>query len=48
MNYEFLTSVDNDDAFSPSFSDGYDVQQVLDAILRSDESGEWIHLTEVC
>ncbi|WP_227134240.1 Gfo/Idh/MocA family protein [Halorubellus salinus] len=30
----------------PSFADAYDVQRVLDAVVASDERGEWIHLDE--
>ncbi|WP_435362065.1 Gfo/Idh/MocA family protein [Haloarchaeobius sp. DFWS5] len=41
-NYEFLTSVANGDDFEPSFQTAYDVQQTLDAVQRSDESGEWV------
>ncbi|MFC5365644.1 Gfo/Idh/MocA family protein [Salinirubrum litoreum] len=41
-NYEFLSAVASGDEFSPSFADAYAVQEVLDAIERSDESGEWV------
>jgi predicted dehydrogenase len=41
-NYEFLSAVASGDDFSPSFADAYAVQEVLDAIERSDESGEWV------
>ncbi|AFK20397.1 Gfo/Idh/MocA family oxidoreductase [Haloferax mediterranei ATCC 33500] len=30
--------------FHPSFEDAYEVQEVLDAIERSDETGEWVSL----
>jgi len=30
------------DDFSPSFADAYAVQEVLDAVERSDETGEWV------
>jgi predicted dehydrogenase len=30
------------DEFSPSFADAYAVQEVLDAVERSAESGEWL------
>jgi len=43
-NYEFLSAVASDSEFSPSFSEGYAVQEVLDAIERSDERGEWVDL----
>jgi predicted dehydrogenase len=39
-NYEFLSSVRDGTEFHPSFEDAYGVQQVLDAIERSDASGE--------
>jgi predicted dehydrogenase len=41
-NYEFLSAVESGDDFSPSFVDAYAVQEVLDAIERSDEAGEWV------
>ncbi|KAB1188050.1 MULTISPECIES: Gfo/Idh/MocA family protein [Haloferax] len=41
-NYEFLTAAAEGGEFHPSFEDAYEVQQVLDAIERSDESGEWV------
>ena len=40
-NYEFLSAVDADGDFSPSFQDAYEVQAILDAIERSDDRGEW-------
>jgi len=41
-NYEFLSAVDEGGEFSPSFDDAYDVQVVLDAIERADETGQWV------
>ena len=41
-NYEFLSAVDADGEFSPSFRDAYEVQTILDAIERADERSEWI------
>ncbi len=41
-NYEFLSAVAEDGAFRPSFADGLEAQRVLDAIERSDETGEWV------
>ena len=41
-NYEFLSAVDADGEFSPSFQDAYEVQEILDAIERADERGEWV------
>ncbi|MFO7833794.1 MAG: Gfo/Idh/MocA family oxidoreductase [Halohasta sp.] len=41
-NYEFLSAVDADGAFSPSFDEAFRVQQVLDAIERSDDRGAWV------
>ncbi|MDR5672926.1 Gfo/Idh/MocA family oxidoreductase [Halalkaliarchaeum sp. AArc-GB] len=46
-NYEFLSSVANGEAFSPSFSEAYRVQQVLAAIQESDERGEWVAIDDV-
>ncbi|NHN48621.1 Gfo/Idh/MocA family oxidoreductase [Halostella sp. JP-L12] len=43
-NYEFLSAVANDGEFTPGFEEGYAAQTVLDAIARSDESGEWIEV----
>ncbi|ADQ66759.1 dehydrogenase [Halogeometricum borinquense DSM 11551] len=43
-NYEFLSAIRDGVAFSPSFEAGYAVQQILDAIERSDDSGEWVSL----
>ncbi|RDI72767.1 Gfo/Idh/MocA family protein [Halopelagius longus] len=43
-NYEFLSAVAEGGEFHPSFEDAYEVQEVLDAIERSDETGEWIAL----
>jgi predicted dehydrogenase len=41
-NYEFLSAVANGDPFHPSFEEAYEVQQVLDAVQRSDEHGQWV------
>jgi predicted dehydrogenase len=43
-NYEFLSAVAEGGKFHPSFADAYRVQEVLDAIERSDERGEWVDL----
>ena len=43
-NYEFLSAVDADAAFAPSFEDAYEVQVVLDAIERAADRGEWVDL----
>lgn len=43
-NYEFLSAVADGGEFHPSFEDAYEVQEILDAIERSDETGEWIAL----
>jgi predicted dehydrogenase len=40
-SYEFLSALDADGSFHPDFHDGLAVQRVLDAIERSDRSGEW-------
>ena len=44
-NYEFLSAVRDGDDYHPSFADAYAVQRVLDAVERSDESGEWVSLS---
>jgi len=41
-NYEFLSAVVGDGTFHPSFEDALYVQRTMDAIERSDESGEWV------
>ena len=41
-NYEFLTSVAADNEYEPSFADGLAVQRVIDAVERSDDSGQWV------
>ena len=41
-NFEFLSAVDAGAAFSPSFDDAYRIQEVLDAIERSDDRGAWV------
>ena len=41
-NYEFLSAVDAGTSHTPDFQDGLAVQQVLDAVERSDERGEWV------
>jgi predicted dehydrogenase len=43
-NYEFLSAVADGREFEPNFNDGLAAQQVLDAIERSDEQGEWVSL----
>ena len=43
-NYEFLSAIAGDERFHPSFADAYEVQRVLDAIARSDETGTRIRL----
>jgi predicted dehydrogenase len=41
-NYEFLRAVAGDGEYHPNFADGLAVQEVLDAIERSDGRGEWV------
>jgi predicted dehydrogenase len=43
-NYEFLTAVHDGTDFAPSFADAYAVQRVLDAVERSDATGERVGL----
>ncbi|WP_207586546.1 Gfo/Idh/MocA family protein [Halomontanus rarus] len=44
-NYEFLTAVAEGEDHTPSFEDGYRVQELLEAIERSDERGEWVDVS---
>jgi len=41
-DYEFLSAVANGEEYAPNFQDGLAVQHVLDAIERSDDTGEWV------
>jgi predicted dehydrogenase len=41
-NYEFLTAVAEDGTFEPSFEDAYRVQELLDAVERSEDRDEWV------
>jgi predicted dehydrogenase len=43
-NYEFLTAVDEGEAYHPNFADGLQVQEVLAAIEASDERGERVEV----
>jgi predicted dehydrogenase len=43
-NAEFLTAVADGEAYAPDFADGLAVQRVLDAVQRSDASGEWVEV----
>ena len=43
-NYEFLMALDAGEQFAPSIQDGLAVQRVLDAIERSDATGEWVEV----
>ena len=43
--YEFLSAVAEGGEFSPSFAEGYAVQEVLHAIDRADERGEWVSVS---
>jgi predicted dehydrogenase len=43
-NYEFLSAVENGGSYEPDFETGLAVQEVLAAIERSDERGEWVDL----
>ena len=40
-NYEFLSAVEGGGEFAPSFEDGYRAQRIIDAVQRSDATGEW-------
>ena len=44
-NYEFLSSVAADEPYDPNFADGLAVQELMDAIERSDDAGEWVDLS---
>jgi len=41
-NYEFLSAVAADGSYEPNFADGLAVQNVLDAVERSDDRREWV------
>jgi len=41
-NYEFLGAVAGGSEHDPSFEEGYRVQEILDAVERSNERGKWI------
>ena len=41
-NSEFLTAAAGDGGFDPGFDDGLAVQQLLDAVERSDDRREWV------
>ena len=43
-NYEFLSAAAAGTDHSPGFGTGLAVQQVLDAVERSDEGGEWVEV----
>jgi len=45
-SYEFLTAVDEGTTFHPHVGDGLTTQQVLAAIERSDDRGEWVEVTD--
>ncbi|WP_136686667.1 Gfo/Idh/MocA family protein [Halorhabdus amylolytica] len=40
-NYAFLSAIDGGTDYAPDFGDGLAVQRVLEAIQRSDRTGEW-------
>lgn len=44
-NREFLTAVERGETHVPSFEDGYRVQELLDAVTRSDERSEWVDVS---
>ncbi len=41
-NYEFLSRIDDGSAYAPDFRDAYAVQEVVDAIVESDDAGTWV------
>jgi len=43
-NYEFLSAAAAGESHSPSFEDGYRVQELLSAIEESDAAGEWVEV----
>jgi predicted dehydrogenase len=43
-NYEFLSAVDSEESFSPSFEEALEVQTILDGIERADERNGWVEL----
>lgn len=45
--YQFIRSIWNDSAPSPSFADGAHIQKAMAAAERSSEMGEWVSLSDV-
>jgi predicted dehydrogenase len=45
-NFEFLSAAAAGESHSPDFGDGLQVQRVLDAIEESDETGEWVSVSD--
>ena len=43
-NYEFLSAAAASESHSPSFEDGYRVQELLAAVEASDDTGEWVEV----
>ena len=43
-NYEFLSAAAAGESHSPSFEDGYRVQELLAAVEASDDTGEWVEV----
>ena len=43
-NYEFLSAAAAGEPHSPSFEDGYRVQELLAAVEASDDTGEWVEV----
>jgi len=41
-NADFLRAVDSDESFAPDFQDGLAVQRAIEAIQRSDRTGNWV------
>ena len=45
--YQFIRSIWNDSAVSPSFADGAHVQKIMAAAERSSEKGGWVNLSDI-
>ena len=41
-NYEFLLRIEEGSSYTPDFSDAYAVQEIVDAVVESDERGTWV------
>ncbi|CUB06916.1 hypothetical protein Ga0061065_12518 [Marinomonas fungiae] len=45
--YDLVKSIVEDTDVSPNFSDGYRIEQIADAILKSAQEGRWVSVDEI-